>query len=120
MSLRETKSFDDNESIDIEELTVSSFTKKTSSDEKELIEAIAKENSFSSRGDNIKKPRKRSPYVIQKNIKMRVGMSELLTKVTKKISADSDQETLEIALLALIQKVNNSKLEKEYRKIIDS
>ena len=120
MSLRETKNFDDNELIDIEELTIPSYTKKANPNEKKLVETIAKENSFSSRGDNTKKPRKRSPYVIQKNIKMRLGMSELLTKITHNINADSDQETLEIALLALIKQINNTKLEKEYRKIIDS
>ena len=62
-------------------------------------------------------PRKRSPYVIQKNMKMRIGMSELLAALTKKIKAGSDQETIEIAIGSLIEREGLQALKTRFDKL---
>lgn len=114
--MRETKSFDDDH-IDLEELA--GRTKKKQ-DDVAIVTAIAQKSNFSSRGDNKKKGRKRSPYVIQKNIKMRIGMPELLADITSYIRSDSDQETLERAILALLEKEKLDDIKVEYNKLIAS
>lgn len=65
----------------------------------------------------MKKKRQRSPYVIQKNIKMRMGMAELLADLTHKAQAGSDQETLELAILALIDKYGYEDLLQRYKEL---
>ena len=116
MSRRETKSFDDEEQIDLEELT-GATTQSKPANEQAVVQAVAQESSFASRGDTQKKPRKRSPYVIQKNMKMRIGMPELLAALTKKVKAGSDQETIEIALGALIEREGLEALKTRYEKL---
>ena len=56
MSQRETKTFDDEEQIDLEELTSAKNQSKAAANDREVIQAIAEESSFSSRGDAKKKP----------------------------------------------------------------
>ncbi|EGR0352670.1 hypothetical protein [Vibrio vulnificus] len=114
--MRETKSFSE-DSIDIEELANVSSKPKPTAHDIDVVMAVAQQSSFSSRGDNKKKVRKRSPYVIQKNIKMRIGMPELLLDVTEAIKTNSDQETLERALLALIEKEGLEELKSVYMSI---
>lgn len=116
--MRDIKTFDVDENIDIEELA--KIKPRSSTEDKDLVIAVAEKSNFSSRGDNKKKERKRSPYVIQKNIKMRIGMSELLTDLTKALNEGSDQETLEKAILALIEKGKLPDFEIRYKKIIAS
>ncbi len=113
---RETKKFDDD--LDIAELA--SYTKKVSisQDESHIVKSIAEKSSFASRGDNKKKPRKRSPYVIQKNIKMRIGMPELLVEVSRRLGVKTDQETLERGILALMEKEGLEDLTKSFFEIV--
>ncbi|AZQ13300.1 hypothetical protein [Shewanella khirikhana] len=54
--------------------------------------------------------RKRSPYVIQKNIKIRVGMDELLAELGQAIGSKSDQETFDIAISKLVESVGSVRL----------
>jgi len=54
--------------------------------------------------------RKRSPYVIQKNIKIRVGMDELLGELGKAIGSKSDQETFDIAITRLVESIGSVRL----------
>lgn len=114
--MRETKSFND-DLIDLEELA--GRTKKKQ-DDVDIVTAVAQQSNFSSRGDNKKKERKRSPYVIQKNIKMRIGMPELLAGITSRIRSDSDQETLERAILALIEKEKLNDIKVKYNELMAS
>ena len=115
--MRETKTFSE-DTIDLEELTNTSSKPKATDHDIEVVAAIAQKSSFASRGDISKKVRKRSPYIIQKNIKMRLGMPELLMEVTNEINAHSDQETLERALLALIEQEELSDLKSAYLSLV--
>jgi hypothetical protein len=93
----------DDEQIDIEDLT--GGTEQPQQDQETLKKALDKageETGFVSREAPKKKMRKRTPYVIQKNMKMRIDMPELLADLTKRIQSSSDQETIEIALGVLI------------------
>jgi phosphoenolpyruvate-protein kinase (PTS system EI component) len=93
----------DDEQIDIEDLT--GGTEQPQQDQEKLKKALDKageETGFVSREAPKKKMRKRTPYVIQKNMKMRIDMPELLADLTKRIQSSSDQETIEIALGVLI------------------
>ncbi|QDF68678.1 hypothetical protein FJQ87_18370 (plasmid) [Shewanella sp. SNU WT4] len=54
--------------------------------------------------------RKRSPYVIQKNIKIRVGMDELLSELGVAVGSRSDQETFDIAIAKLIESLGSVRL----------
>ncbi|MBE4231386.1 hypothetical protein HJ082_20875 [Vibrio parahaemolyticus] len=67
--MRETKSFTEDDSIDLEELTKASSKPKPTEHDIDVVMAVAQKSSFSSRGDNKRKVRKRSPYVIQKKHK---------------------------------------------------
>lgn len=118
MAVREIKAFHDDELIDLEELTGIAGQSKITPEEQVLVESVARKSNFMSRGDNSKKLRKRSPYIVQKNIKMRTGMAELLADFTVAINSGSDQETLERALLALIRKEGEVNFEKRYMELI--
>ena len=116
MAERKIKNF--NDEIGIEEIASYSSLSDRSLKDRELIEKIAEKSQFSSRGDHKKKLRKRTPYVIQKNIKMRLGMPDLLNDLSLFIGSNSDQETLEKAILALIEKINNEELKKQYLNLV--
>ena len=109
--------FYDDEEIDIEELTGITPQPKVTDEQKDYIAEVAKSSGFPSREPVQKKQRKRSPYVIQKNIKMRVGMAELLAKITAKKGVASDQETLELAIGVLIEKEGYDTLKAKYEKL---
>lgn len=63
--------------------------------------------------------KKRTPYILQKNFKMRVGMVELLEEITEAIAAKSEQEAIEIALGALIACKGDENLKARYNKILE-
>lgn len=69
------------------------------------VEAQSEKLGFSRR-----EKRKRSPFVIQKNIKIRVGMDELLSELGKAVGAKSDQETFDIAIARLVESVGSARL----------
>lgn len=62
-------------------------------------------------------PKKKSPYIIPKSIKMREGMKELLSDLTEHLGTESEQRTIELALLALIEKKGNKELKSRYTNI---
>lgn len=113
--------FDDDDQIDLEELTKMTSHPKITKSQKKLLSEEAEKTGFVSR-DPIKKRtnRKRSPYVLQKNIKVRIGMSELLADITNAIGAESDQETIEIAIRSLLKDKNCKSLLTRYDQIIAS
>lgn len=115
MSERKTKTFfEDDVSLEGFEKSIKNLPK----DERRIIEEVAKKSNFSSRGDLKKISKKRTPYVLQKNIKMRVGMIELLEEITEKIEARSEQEAIEVALGALIENQGDPALKERYDKIL--
>lgn len=61
---------------------------------------------------------KSTVYLVQKNIKMRLGMPEILAEVTAATGGNSDQETIEKALLAFIEKEGLKALKAKYEKAI--
>lgn len=110
-------SFDD-ESIDLEEITVAIPKQRPNMKQRQQIDHDAEKLGFVSREVVKRRGRKRSPYVIQKNIKMRFGMPELLADLTQEISSGSEQETLELAIVALAQKHQMSTIVKKYEDLI--
>lgn len=115
MSQRETRSFESDQ-IDLEELTGTHKPLPTA-EQQQAVKAIAEHSEFISREVRQKKPRKRSPYIVQKNIKMRIGMPELLAELTKKIKTRSDQETIEKALGLLIEREGTKAIISKYEKV---
>ena len=116
MSRRETRSFDNNQ-IDLEELTGNNIKPLLTPEQQEAVRSIAEQSEFVSREVQQKKPRKRSPYIVQKNMKMRLGMPELLEELTKKIKTGSDQETVERALGFLIEQQGTKAMLLKYEKL---
>ena len=105
----------DDDQIDLEELAGASQQPQQDKEAlKKALDKAGEQTGFVSREAVKKKPRKRSPYIVQKNTKMRVGMPELLAKITEAIGSGSDQETLEKALLALVEKEKKADLKKKY------
>ena len=112
----ETRSFDNNQ-IDLEELTGNNIKPLLTPEQQEAVRSIAEQSEFVSREVQQKKPRKRSPYIVQKNMKMRLGMPELLEELTKKIKTGSDQETVERALGFLIEQQGTKAMLLKYEKL---
>lgn len=112
---REHLSLEDDH-IDLEELTTPPQA-PPSDEEYRRMKKVGEQFGFVNRSAKVKKPRSRSPYVIQHNSKMRIGMKELLSDLTASIGAKSDQETLEIAILSLIEREGNKVLLKQYKDI---
>jgi hypothetical protein len=104
--------------IDLEELTTPPQAPPSDAEYSRMREA-GKKFGFVDRFPSAKKTRLRSPYVIQHNSKMRIGMKELLADLTASIGAKSDQETLELAILALIEQKGNKELLQQYRDITE-
>lgn len=107
----------DEPDIDLTELTEVASPAPTTKQQQAIFKA-GEFHGFVNRDPRMKKPRKRSPYVLQKNIKLRIGMSELLSDVTSKIKLTSDQETIERALLALIEQEGLTKLKEKFEELI--
>lgn len=107
----------DDDSIDLEELTGTSQPRKMTPAVKKDLETEGAKLGFVSREPTKKPKKKRSPYVLQKNIKMRIGMPELLGELTAKIKAESDQETLEQAIKALIEARGLDGLQAKFEKL---
>ena len=99
---REHLSIEDDE-INLDEL-VTAPQSPPSEEEYKKMQEVGEKLGFVDRSSNAKKPKKRTPYIIQHNSKMRIGMKELLSDLTAQIGAKSDQETLELGILALIEK----------------
>ena len=118
MSQRETRSFE-NDQIDLEELTGTHTKPLSTAEQQQVVKNVAEQSDFVSREVKQKKPRKRSPYIIQKNMKMRLGMPELLAELTKKIKTGSDQETIEKALGLLIEQEGTKTMISKFEKITD-
>lgn len=113
---REHLSIEDDQ-IDLEEL-VSAPQPLPSEEEYKKMQKVGETLGFVDRSSKIKKPKKRTPYIIQHNSKMRIGMKELLSDLTAHIGAKSDQETLELGILALIEKEDAKGFLKKFKDLI--
>lgn len=103
--------------IDLEEL-ISEPKSPPSREEFERMQRAGEKFGFVDRSPKVKKQKKRTPYIIQHNSKMRLGMKELLNDLTVYIEAKSDQETLERGILALIEKENAENLLIRFNELI--
>lgn len=110
----------DEGSIDIEEFAEGS-EEASHSDEslKEALDKSGEETGFVSRTSGVltRIERRRTPYIMQKNVKMRLGMPEILAEITYKLRTSSDQETIELAIGALLEKAELKKLKAKYNKL---
>lgn len=94
---RETLNLDD--TIDLEELT--GITSKPQYLDKAQIDKIAEKTGFTSRQPRPR--RSRTKYKAQLNIKVREGIRPLFQEISSYLET-FDNETFELALLALIEK----------------
>jgi hypothetical protein len=91
-----------------------SIDKKHHVSQKDL-EYSAQESGFSSRDpQKIQRSKRRSPYVIQTNLKTRIGMKELMHHLSDQLGI-YDQETFELGLEALMEKHNMSDLLRKFQ-----
>ncbi len=105
-------------SIDLEELAQTNASNvKPSSDLKNALEKEGEKYGFISRQANRRPTRKRSPYIVQNNVKMRIGMKELFQEVSARLET-YDQETLELALLSLIEKEGLDDLRSHFHQLV--
>jgi len=110
---REHLSIEDDQ-IDLEEL-VSTPQAPPSTEEYKKMQKVGEKLGFVDRSSKVKKIKKRTPYIIQHNSKMRIGMKELLSDLTDHIGSKSDQETLELGILALIEKNGEKEFLKKFK-----
>jgi hypothetical protein len=90
--------------------------KKNAVNSKDL-DQIAQESGFSSREpQKIQRHRRRSPYVIQTNLKTRIGMKELMQNISDNLGL-FDQETFELGLEALMEKHDMSDLLRKFQQL---
>ena len=112
----------DDDQIDLEDLTGKPQHNRPSAEQvRKTVTKVSENSGFVSREPKKKgkvgRP-KSTVYLIQKNIKMRLGMPEILAKLTAATGGNSDQETIEKALLALIEKEGLKTLKAEYEKLL--
>lgn len=105
--------FDDDEQIDLADLTnITSHPKPTQEQHKKIIKEAEKVNFVS------REPRRRrkSPYTAQFGGKCRVGMKSLFQEIGERLDC-YDTETLELAILALIEKEKLDELKEKYEEL---
>lgn len=120
MSKRISLGLDDElpSSIDLEELAqFNSDPTRPSTGLQEALEKEGEKFGFVSRQSKRRPVKKRSPYIVQNNLKMRVGMKEIFQEISLRLET-YDQETLELALLSLIEKENLDDLLPHYHELV--
>lgn len=109
-------SFDDDEQIDLEELTGAQQRPKSSKEDIKRIDKVSEKAGFVSREP--KKRRRVSPYSAQFGGKCREGMKELFQEIGERMGV-YDTQTLESAIFALIEKQGFDDLKEKYNKLIE-
>jgi hypothetical protein len=115
MDKRETRSFDDDEQIDLEDLTGGISQPLATEKQRKAVKAVAERSKFSSREP--KKRRKVSPYTAQFGGKCRESMKDVFQGIGEHMGW-YDTETLERAILALIEKEGLEDLKKKYIELV--
>ena len=105
--------FDDDSQIDLEKLVGKGSTNKPPIDP-EKVQEVASQSGFTSRQAKKRRVKRRSPYTVQANLKTRLGMKELLQDLSDRLDK-YDQETFELALLALMEKEGMTDLIERYK-----
>lgn len=108
---------DDNKGINIGDLVSRGSIEKPQVHPEE-VKKVAESSGFTSRQPTKKRSKKRSPYIVQTNLKTRIGMKELMQSVSDRLDV-YDQTTFELGLLALMEKEGMDDLVKKYRKLVD-
>lgn len=98
---------DNDDDISLLKVLAATSSKAVPLTDRQLKEVEAQSETL---GFKRREKRKRSPYVIQKNIKIRVGMDELLGELGKAIGSKSDQETFDIAISKLVESIGSVRL----------
>ncbi len=101
--------------VDIEEIVGVKTSPEITNQQREIIIEEAKKAGFISREP--KKRRKVSPYTAQFGGKCRVGMKELFQDIGAQLGK-YDTQTLELAIIALIEKENMEDLEKQFYDLV--
>lgn len=107
----------ENTSISLDELAGGGSATKTNAQLQKALEKEGAKLGFTSRQPTRKFSRRRSPYTEQCNLKMRSGMRDLFQEIGDRLEM-FDQETLEQAILALIEKEEFNDLLIEYENVI--
>ncbi len=80
------------------------------------VQEVAEASGFVSRQPKKRRKKNRSPYVVQTNLKTRLGMKELLQTLSDTLGIN-DQETLELAILALLKQKGLKDLIAEHKEL---
>jgi len=121
-SQRPRLGFDIGEPFDEEQTDIGEFARKEQIHKKPRIDPVkvqelAEASGFTSRQPIRRRIKKRSPYIIQANLKTRIGMKELLQELSDRLEK-YDQETFELAILALLEKEGIEDLKKQYKELV--
>jgi hypothetical protein len=108
----------DDEEIDLSDLSLNTIPqKKLTADQQQLIKREAQKTGFVSREPRKMGRRRTSPYNAQFGGKCRDGMKQLFQEIGKCLDCQ-DTVTLELAILALIEKERLDDLKPKYEKLI--
>lgn len=103
------------DTIDLEELTGARTPPRL---DRQQIEHIGQQTGFVSRDPvRQKPPRQPTPYIVQRNFKLRLGMGDLLDALAKRLGSTS-QQTIEQGLLALIEKKGLEDFKAEFERLL--
>lgn len=105
----------EDETIDLEELTSIKSKGNLTKEQIKKVDIEAEKLGFISRQP--KKRRKKSPYTAQFGGKCREGMKELFQDIAERMDL-YDTKTLELAILALIEKQGFEDLMEQYKNLV--
>lgn len=108
----------DDDQIDLEELTSSVQKPRSTAKQQKMVAQAAAETGFTSRQPKKMGRRRTSPYTAQFGGKCREGMKPLFQKIGERLDYQ-DTVTLELAILALIEKEGLEDLKTEYDGIVN-
>ncbi len=107
---------DEQEQIDLEQLTGAGYRTPPTPEQQQKFMAAGAASGFISRQPAVRR-RKRSPYNAQFGGKCRAGMKELFQEVADRMDL-YDTQTLEAAILALIEKEGFDDLKQQFKELV--
>ena len=114
---RERAGLNLNEDLDLSGFAPKIRPRPKSEEENHAIKQAAEQSGFTSREPKMRRRKPSSPYKIQLNLKVRDGIKELFQDVGERLHVH-DKTAFERALLALIEKEQQSDLLQRYRDIV--
>ncbi|MEP6606069.1 MAG: hypothetical protein ABJA60_08120 [Nitrosospira sp.] len=106
-----------NEDIDLTAFAPKIRPRPKSEEENHAIKQAAEQSGFTSREPKMRRRKPSSPYKIQLNLKVRDGIKELFQDVGERLNVH-DKTAFEKALLALIEKEQQTDLLQRYSDIV--